>query len=76
MILIEIIVPEKNRKFYTRVCKDITIRELAGKLGALFRMPSPVITFLGINKRISEELSLDDIGIKTGTGVLVTNGRI
>lgn len=76
MILIEVLVPEMNKKLYTRVCPDITIGELAGKMGRIFRMKSPAITILGINKKISEELTLDDIGIKNGAGVLVTNGRI
>lgn len=75
MVLIEIIIPEKNKKYFTSVNFDMTVRDLAQSIGDLFKLKSPAVLFLGMAKNIKDELTLRDIGVKNGTGVLVTDGR-
>lgn len=76
MLLIEIIIPERNERYFTNVNSDMTVMELARSIGELFKLNLPSILFLGMNGYSSMDLSLKDLGIKNGTGVLVSDGGI
>lgn len=55
---------------------DMTVKELAQSIGEMFNLNLPSVLFLGMKRYSSMDLSLKDLGIQNGTGVLVTDGGI
>ncbi len=74
MISIELIFPLKGKRLCMRVAETTSVGELKRYLITCFGVEKEDILILASGENISDEMSLADAGMHTGSGVLIENG--
>lgn len=76
MVSIEVIFPKMDKRYYLRIDEKLTCEEFRLFVRRIFASPALDIYFLGCRPFDNYGLSLKEIGVTDGIGVIVTDGRI
>ena len=74
MISIELILPEKGKRLCMRVGETTSVGELKRYLRSSFKVKNESIFILSPKESITDDMTLKEAGMYTGSGVLITNG--
>ena len=74
MISIELIFPLKGKRLCMRVAETTSVGDLKKYLSTFFGVRKEDILMLTSGETISDEMSLADAGMHTGSGVLIEDG--
>lgn len=76
MVSIEVIFPKLDKRYYLRIDEKLSCEEFRLHVRRIFESPALNIYFLGCKPVDNYGLSLKEIGVTDGTGVIVSDERI
>ena len=74
MISIELILPEKGKRLCMRVGEETSVGELKRYIRSSFGVKNENIFMLASKEIITDDMTLSEAGMYTGSGVLITDG--
>ena len=74
MISIELIFPTKGKRMCMRVVETTSVGDLKRYLTTFFGVKNEDIFILTSDENISDDMTLSEAGMYTGSGVLIENG--
>ncbi len=75
MISIELIIPDEDKRLCVRVGEDMTVKEFKCFLSRYYNVKYDRILMLTSVNHVSDDMSLAEAGMYTGSGVIIDNGE-
>ena len=74
MISIELIFPLKDKRLCARVDESISVGDFKKKICSIYGINNSSIYMLSCPENVSDEMSLSEIGMCNGSGVMIEDG--
>lgn len=75
MVSIEAIFPKEDKRYFIRVSEDLLVKDFLNHVRGIFMCPTLDIYFPGGGDFMDFGLTLKEIGVYNGMGVIIADGR-
>ncbi len=74
MISIELILPKEDKRLCVRVGEKMTVKEFKCFLSRFYKVKYNRILMLTSQKNVTDDMTLTEAGMHTGSGVIIDDG--
>lgn len=74
MISIELILPKENKRLCVRVGEKMSVKEFKCFLSRFYNVKYDKILMITSEKNVTDDMTLTEAGMYTGSGVIIDNG--